>query len=267
MAIPTHFDSADDAPEFLRDHLVERDGGKFAVEMLIPGGQKIGNVAGVVASLETIKAEKDAEATKRREYEEKLKPYEVEEGRYIDAQQARDAIDKLTSGKFKDSDELKAAEQAIEARLNESYAGRLSERDEQIVTMSGQLQSMMVDAVALKALSQTNCANSNLLMPHIRDMVKVVDDGKGGLKAQVMKADGTPRVSLREGQEGQDMSVEELCQDLLKDQFPEVFPSKAQSAAPGARSGQRGKTRLRDTMKGNSLFQAARRKELGVSDA
>ena len=264
MAIPTDFASPDDAPDFLKEHLKKRDDGRWAVQMRTVDGQEIGNVAGALSSLETIKTEKSTLADQLRDVSSRLERYKDGDD-YVDPEAAINALKGKTSGQLKDAEELAAAQEAIEQRLRESFEDKIKTRDATINSQGETLKELMITSNALSALSG-KCPEPGLLLPHIASACQLRDDGNGGIKVVVMKeGSDAPRVSMRDGQEGQEMTVEEYCQDILPKKFPLAFPSRGEGAGPSGRSaGSLGKQNLRSQkgIKGTNLLKEARSRQL-----
>lgn len=144
----------------------------------------------------------------------------------IDAQAAADEDAAKAAGKW---DEYKAE---LVATHETEKAALLGERDQ----LKGQLEGVLVNNSIMAAIAHEK-GNSDLLMPHVRDHVKLFDED-GELVARVIDKAGNPRIT---GAKGDFMSIEGLLEEFKEtDTFAPCFEGSRSSGAGAGGDGSGG---------------------------
>jgi len=123
----------------------------------------------------------------------------------------------------------------VKAELRKGFDTELAAKDNQLKTMSGTLQRYLVDSAAATALAEYKGV-PDLLLPHIRSQVKVVQNGET-YNAIVVDSDGDARVS---SVTGEPMTINDLVKEMRSSPvFGRAFESDAPSGGglpPGPRA-------------------------------
>ena len=115
------------------------------------------------------------------------------------------------------------------AQVNEKHNKTLEEKQKEIELMSRTLESHLIDANAIAAISEAG-GNSKLLLPHVKDRVRVVKNESGQYEVNVLSKDkSTPLVNS----EGKPINIKDFVSQMRDD---EVF-SMAFKASSGTGSG------------------------------
>jgi hypothetical protein len=185
MPIKQIFEKREDAPEFLRQSLLEQDG-KFVFE-----AETTVETAGLKNALA---AERKAKA----DFEKALKGFEgidPEEARRLKAEAEQVALDKLKS-----KGDWETREKQLQERLaadlkkhQDQYAGEIAKRDEEGKRLRQSLERHLIEAEATAAIAAAGGV-PELLLPHVKSAVKVIEEN-GEFVARVMGADGNPRIA------------------------------------------------------------------------
>jgi len=124
----------------------------------------------------------------------------------------------------------------MQAELKAHYEGKLTEASEQVKRINATLESHLVEAVAVAALAKQGITDPTLLMPHIRNRVRVQEGEDGKHVVRVLDEEGAVRGSLAGGF----MTIPELVAQMSDDpRFRAAFPPRGTSgsgappAAPG----------------------------------
>ena len=125
----------------------------------------------------------------------------------------------------------------LKADMLAAHTAELSERDGSIQKMRSSLERHLIDAEAATALSEHK-GSSMLLLPHVRDRVKVVEEN-GEFVARVVDAEGDPRGNGKGGF----MSIKDLVVELKKNpEFARAFESSGTSGGGTRPGGNKGGT-------------------------
>jgi len=220
MALQAILQSVDDLPEDLKTHYVEKDG-KFFLDVTAVDGHSLENVAALKQALS-----KERAAAKR--FHEELKAFEG-----LDAQDVRSSLEELEhlreSRKGPTTDEIRRT--AFEQATKE-WQKKVEAKDQELRSVTSQLEEVLIDATAVKALAE-NKGNPKLLLPHVKGSVRLrkTDDGK--YVSEVVDRDGNTRLSSRGGST-EAMTIDELIKEMsTSDDFAAAF---AGSGATGSGS-------------------------------
>jgi hypothetical protein len=189
MPIKQVFEKKDDAPEWMRDSLLEHDG-QFVFEAELPH-----EVRGLKAALE-------GERRAKGDAEKALKTFEG-----IDAERARKLLadaEKLEADKLKNKGDWETRETQLKEQLAKDLQAReqqfqteLKAREDRINKLQSALEKSLIEAQATVAITNSKGAPA-LLLPHVLRQVKVVEEN-GEFVARVLDAQGQPRIANVKG--------------------------------------------------------------------
>lgn len=133
--------------------------------------------------------------------------------------------------KLEEEEEKKAEKSGewdkLKAQLNEQHAKALAEKDKVIETLRSRLERELVDAKAVEAISEKKGV-AQLLLPHVRANVRVVENDAGELVVRVVGADAEPRLNSK----GDYMTIAELVEEMSKsDVFGRAFEASGISGS------------------------------------
>jgi hypothetical protein len=147
-----------------------------------------------------------------------------------------------------DTAKLKGDEavEAVKKQMTEAHQKELDTFKTRETKLTSALESQLVDNAVTKAIVEAN-GNSALLLPHIKQGVKMHQNDEGDFVAIVVDNKGTERFSLTEA--GKMMTIAELVGEFKgNDQFKSAF--SADSRGGGAGSDDRGGTQKNPWVKG-----------------
>lgn len=213
MSLKLIVDSLDSVPEPLRP-MYSEDGGKFRLQL---DGYE--DPAGLKSAL-------DKERTAARNAEKQSKawaslgktPEEIQA--LLEAQRQAEEDKATKNGEW---DKLRA-------QMNEKHATELSAKDTRIGVLTKNLERRLVDADATAAIAAAKGV-PELLLPHVRAAVKVIEENDG-FRAVVVDASGTARVDGK----GAPLSIADLVSEMRQSPvFGRAF--EASGATGGGASG------------------------------
>lgn len=220
MALKAIISSVDEVDEALRGLYVEKDE-KFFLDVESVGGYSLEDVSGLKSAL----SRKTEESRQRGA---KLKTFDG-----LDPGEAREAIEKLVEfGKEPDIEaKIKEGIAVREKQRAEQHKKEMSEKDERSSHLLSQLEEHLITANVTKAISEKK-GNVELLTPHIKKFVRMVEGDNGAFSTQVLEGDfKTPRMSLKTGSQDM-MSISELVDDFsTKDAFMAAFEGSGASGS------------------------------------
>ena len=229
MALQLTVDKIDTLPEPIRA-LYKPAGDKFQLDL--DGYQDPTNLK---SALEAERLEKRDAVKQAKAWKDLGKtPEEIQE--LLAAQKQADQ-DKLT----------KAGEwDKLRGQMTEQHQTELARREESAKALRGQLERHLVDAAAATALAAAE-ASPELLMPHVKAKVKVIEEN-GEFLVRVVDAAGNPRVDGK----GEFLSITELVSEMRQNPiyapcFPKAQGSNAPGSLPGARAGSAAKGKIDGT--------------------
>ena len=128
-----------------------------------------------------------------------------------------------------------AAARTALSRIPELEA-ELAKREQAIADLESRYTDHVLKSAALSAISKHQ-GDAELLMPHVRSMLRAVKGEDGTLVVRVLNSDGTDRLSQITGSTHNPMDPEELVGSALRNKFPGAFPgtNSAGSGAMGSR--------------------------------
>ena len=207
-----------------------RDPKLYYLDVTPAQGWALEDVAGLKHTLGEIKEE-------RGKLRQKLQAFTDENGEPLEPSAARDAVAKLDEIKNWSPDErVKESIKAQVAQVEEKYAGEKGTLEAQLEQRTSQIHRLLVDNAAREALSGFDLVKggADLLMPHIRERVSVVEaEDTKELVARVVDSKGTPRISMKTGDTGF-MDVAELVGIMRdEDSFAPAFAGSGASGTGG----------------------------------
>lgn len=218
MALQFTVDSLDTIPETQRS-LYKADGEKFRLDL---DGYE--DPAGLKSALTKVSHE-SAERRKALEGWKALgkTPEEIQD---LLAAQAQADRDKLT----------KAGEwDKLRGQMTEQHQAELTKREEALKGMRGQLEKHLVDAAGVAAIAAAK-GSSELLLPHVKSRVKVIEEG-GEFAVRVVDAAGNPRVNGS----GEFLSINDLVSEMRQNEvFAPAFMAPSASGGGAQQSTQSG---------------------------
>lgn len=215
-------------PEDLRSGVTEVKGqdGKvtgFALERKIGDRLSFEDLGGLKSALEK-------ERTNVRNLTTQLKPFEG-----IDPKKAKEAVAKVAEMANWDPDKEVAEKiKSREEQLVSKHNDVVKEKEGTITRLNGQLENLLVVSAATEAIT-TEKGNIKLLMPHVRQHVRMRATDSGQLIAEVIDKDGNPRVG---DAQGNPMTIPQLIQEMKKsDDFAAAFEGTGNSGGGSGGSG------------------------------
>jgi len=211
----------------LKGYYVGKEG-KFVLDVVKTDGIGLEDVSGLKSTVEKLRQSEKSLQIELKTAEDALKTAQISHKEFttkydgIDADTARSALDKIDEiknwdGETKVREAVQVAEQRIEqkmqTKLNEVVAQHATIVDglqNEIADSQSQLQEAIVTSKIIEAISKEG-GNVDVLMPHVKNQVKMVKDGHGKWKPEVIKADGTPRIG---DSAGNDMTVLQLVGEM-----------------------------------------------------
>lgn len=176
------------------------------------------------------------------ERNEEAKKHRLEAKKYKEIGLSPDEIAEIRKEK-EESERRKAEEKGqwdkLRAQLEKQKQEELSAKDNEVQQMRSTLEKYLIDGAAASAISKFD-GTSELLMPHIRQQTKVVQDENGQYKALVVDENGDPQLNIN----GDYKSIEDLVKEMREsDIYGVAFRARHQSGTgsrPGASNGQEG---------------------------
>jgi hypothetical protein len=214
----------DKLPEAIRPEYKKQDDGSYLLDVTPVNDFALENVKGLKSALSAERAAKDTALGG-------LKAFEG-----LDAQAARAALEKIKNlGELPTEGKVKEQIEAIKKQLEDKHKGELSAKDTLVSKLTKQLEKLLVESAAMKAISE-NKGNIELLLPHVRNNVRMKQLENGEFVVEVVDKDGVVRISPATGQTG-NMSIAELVQEMkTKDTYAPAFEGTGASGS-GATGG------------------------------
>lgn len=229
MALEAQVDSLDSIPEALQDEYMEVDGGGYRLKVLegFVNKDDVEDVSGLKSALQ--KERENARKFGKQLSQLKDQYGDIDLDEYAALREAQATAEEEKAKKAGEWDKLK--DQML-AKHNEA----LAEKDKKIKGVLGVLERHLVDSQAVQALNELE-GNATLLLPHVKNHVKVIEDDNGEYVARVLDDAGNPRVNG----EGKFLTVRELVGEMREqDTFAAAFKSTMKSGGgtpPGGGEG------------------------------
>lgn len=151
----------------------------------------------------------------------------------LDPKAAREALKALEDLQKNPLDEkIKTQVEARERALTEKFGLDLKAKEAEASDYRKQLEEHLVSSAATAAIAKHKGVIP-LLLPHVLSQVRVEKNAAGKFVAKVVAADGTPRISLKQGS-SENMSIDELVESMRgSDTFGVAFEG-SKSTGTGA---------------------------------
>jgi hypothetical protein len=179
------------------------------------------------------------ERTNRETLERKLDAFKD-----IDPVKAKEALTKVGEmANWSSEDKVKAQIDAVKNQLVEKHTGEKTKLEGQLKTLTTQLEKIMIDAEASKAIAEQK-GNVQLLLPHVRSSTRMRQTERGDYVVEILNDKGEVRLSPAAGSTGP-MTVTELVTSMKANQtFAPAFAGSGASGsgASGGGSGGQGGT-------------------------
>lgn len=193
-------------------------------------GYSLENVAGLKRTLAEITAD-------RNERKRALAAFVDSDGNPLDPAAVQEALSKREEIKNWTPDEktreiIASQVGQIKTKFEAEKASVAKERDE----LMKQIESLLVDNAARQALGAFELIprGDELLMPHIKQAIRVVkDDETGEFVARVVDSKGNPRITMKQGETGF-MGTREYVESMRSDDmFAPAFRASGASGTGG----------------------------------
>jgi hypothetical protein len=148
-----------------------------------------------------------------------------------------------------DTAKLKGEEavEAVKKQMTEAHAAELKAFESKTAKLTSALESQLIDNAVTKAISDAG-GNATLLLPHVKQNVKMVQTDEGDYQAVVVDPKGTERFSMVNA--GKTMQIDELVGEFrTQDTFKSAFV--ADSSGGGANRGSGGTKTSNPWVKGS----------------
>jgi len=218
MALKAVIQKLQDVPEAQRSFYSEGEDGKFHLD-----AEGIEDVSGLKSALE-------AERKERRKHERALAAFkDVDPERYnalLRAEEEREAVKAKASGDW----------EKREAQLIEKHGREIKSKEESLVAAQRTVERALIDAEAARAIAAAK-GSVRLLLPEIKQRVKVLKGQDGEFAIRVVDAEGTPRIGKVEGGKAAPMTIAELVAELREDaELARAFDGSGASGSGAAKS-------------------------------
>jgi hypothetical protein len=188
------FDSLSDA---LKAEYKLQSDGSYLLDVSPVNGFALEDVTGLKTALSQERSAKEAAERK------------VEAFKDIDPTKAKEAIAKVGEmANWTPEQKVKEQIEVVKTQLSEKHTGEKGKLEAQLKKLAGQLEKIMVDAEASKAIAE-NKGSIQLLLPHVRASTRIKVTDAGEFIVEVVDDKGNVRLSPAAGSTAP-MSVVEL---------------------------------------------------------
>lgn len=126
----------------------------------------------------------------------------------------------------------------VKTQLTEAHAKEMKKLGEENTRLKSALESQIIDNTVTQAINAAN-GNAPLLLPHVKNQIRMVQDDNGNFKAVVVDNSGNERFSLKNA--GERMGVEELVGEFkTTDTFKTAFKPDNSGGGAGGSGGKGG---------------------------
>ncbi len=240
--------------EEIKKEYKKQSDGTFLLDVLAVDGFAMEDVKGLKTAL-------SSERTQREAAESKIKSFEG-----VDAAKAREALKKVEEmANWTPEDKVKEQTDAFKKQLEDKHRGELGKKDEVLTTLTKQLEKVMIDAEAIKAITE-NKGSATLLLPHVRNSTRMKQTEKGDYVVEIYNNDGSTRISPIAGSTAP-MTISEFVAEMKSNEtFAPAFDGTGATGTGAATSTStsKGKTTLEELAKLPPAERMKRAKELGI---
>lgn len=210
-------DNLDAVPEDIRENYEKREDGKFVLTHL----KDVEDVSGLKSALGKERDNSRKAAKELKELREQFVDIDPEDYRALKEAKRVD-----------DEEKAKAAGQwdKLRDQMVQQHNTALAAKDTVATRYRTSLEKHLVDSVAVTAIAAAE-GNTDLLLPHVKSRVKVVEDDKGEFSVRIVDAQGNPRVNGS----GEFLGITDLVSEMRgQETFGGAFKAKTPGGGGGA---------------------------------
>ena len=194
-------DAWDGLSDELKQAYAPQEDGTYLLQVTPVGDFALENVKGLKSAL-------SAERASREKAEGLVKAFEG-----LEPEKARAALKKVEEmANWRPEDKVKEQIETLKSHLEEKHRTELKALQDKLGKRTGQVERMLVEASALKALADAK-GNAELLLPHVKAATRLRETENGEFVVEVVGPDGNVRISPATGKTGP-MSIEELVAEM-----------------------------------------------------
>lgn len=187
-------DAWDGLSDELKKEYRPQEDGTYLLDVAPVGDFALENVKGLKSAL-------SAERASREKAEGLVKAFEG-----LDPEKARSALKKVEEmANWKPEDKVRE-------QIEDKHKTELKALQDRLDKRTSQVEKMLVEASALKALADAK-GNAELLLPHVKAATRLRETENGEFVVEVVGVDGNVRISPATGKTGP-MSIEELVAEM-----------------------------------------------------
>ncbi len=255
MKLEPVLESLEGIPEDFHENYEEGEDGKYHLALVkdfVPK-DKVEDVTGLKSALQKERQNAKSFAQQLKEFQEKygdIDPDEVKELR--DARAKAEEEKAKAEGRWDD----------LKKQLNEAHQKDLAKKDQVIEGLKKTLERHLVDGQAATAINQAS--GSDLLLPFVKERVKVVQEDNGEFAVRVVDEHGNPKVN---GQ-GDYMSINDLVGEMREqERYAALFKAPINGGGGGTPPNEgEGTGRPPAGKGGGSIPKDVKRSALSVKD-
>lgn len=220
MPLDKTIETLDGLDESLHDNYVKQDDGTYILAALqgMVSADKVEDVGGLKSALEKERAAARESGKKFKTLSEKfanIDPDKYQE--MLDAEAAHAEAEATKKGEW----------EKLKGQMNEKHLEDLAAKDKVIASLRNELERHLVDAAVVSAISGAD-GNVELLRPHVKQMVKLIEQENGEFAPQVVDAAGTRRVNGS----GDPLTIKDLVSEMRdQDVYAGAFKGSGQSGS------------------------------------
>jgi hypothetical protein len=220
MPLDKTIETLEGLDESLHDNYVKQDDGTYvlaALKDMVPK-DKVEDVGGLKSALEKERAAAREASKKFKALQESTAGIDKDKYNELVAKEAEHAEAEA---------ERKGEWDKLKAQMLEKHKEELAAKDKEIARLTGNLEKHLVDAEVVNAISKAD-GNVELLRPHVKAMVKLVQSESGEFAPQVVDATG----SLRVNGSGDPLTIKDLVSEMRdQDVYAGAFKGSGQSGS------------------------------------
>lgn len=210
------YDKLDDS---FKAEYKKQDDGTFILDVTAVDGHALEDISGLKSSLSKTLEREKAGIRKLKEFEG------------IDPTKARDAIGKIDEmANWTPEQKVKEQIEAITKQLAEKHAGEIGDKETAVATLKTQLEKVLIEANAIKAITE-NKGSVELLLPHVMKFTRMRKSDNGEFISEVIDAEGNVRISMTSGSTA-NMAISEMVAEMKSNS--KLAPAFEGSGATGS---------------------------------
>lgn len=253
MKLQAVVDSLDGIPEDFHENYEETNDGTFRLVHLsgfVPK-ESVEDVSGLKSALQKERQNAKAFAQQLKEFQDKYGDIDIDEIKVLKAEQARLEEEKAKAeGRWDD----------LKRQLNEAHQKEITKERTRIQALETTVERNLIDGEAARAIAAAE-GNTDLLLPHVKSRVKVLQSEDGQFAVRVVDEHGNPRVN---GQ-GDFMGIRDLVSEMREQEtFAGAFKSKVAGSGSGT-AGNEGEGTGRASSGGGAVPKNVKRSSLDTA--